>query len=599
MGYYNSTGQYHYNDQEYIPSLEAESFQTCIEDKFGTAFDDFLDREVLYSGDFGSYAYLLPFLWCMLITFTFYLLRRGEVFIKVLGQGKIGLARICGSRIRGDRSEEEGGNRLIEIAQQISQERKKTEAEKVSDEYVFLTAFTTNKINETVAGVCALYPPLYLYLKMLGKPDDCFEGARVIEGSFDFYSPLVFMYLGLAHLRANWFRKWVAWRLNPKKNNIRIDRGGDRGGGHSMTFRVNYALVILVRRIIPTCGLYVAVLFFRYVIQPWLIAHPAGCLEKHLYLVLSLYILFDCALAIWMLCFIPQDQADSVTNVFGMFRLVAETFESFESVLFICFVFLGWFVDFEKERIERSLALLKERRPGPRWTQHKITKFFKVLLPPSEKLREVNRLWNNLEISEEERSEFMERFEMAGKFTEEGLKMLTDETDRLVPLVREKKSDFKELLSRPGPLKCFKKHELKEFPLPSSTYCDYCQLDLSKGTYVKACRRWSCYVNICRSCLVYVGKPDELPCDNTNEADTTNADTTVVQNNDGIELVAATGKKSTEEEASNPLQKPPGEFRLKREPSKGGGFGLKREDSVKARLPGAGERSGVEKDTLL
>ena len=115
---------------------------------------------------------------------------------------------------------EEIGSRLIERAKKLSQERKKTEAEKVSDEYVFLTAFTTNKINETVAGVCALYPPLYLYLKMLGKPDDYFEGAQVIEGSFDFYSPLVFMYLGLAHLRANWFRKWVAWRLDPKKTNI-------------------------------------------------------------------------------------------------------------------------------------------------------------------------------------------------------------------------------------------------------------------------------------------------------------------------------------------------------------------------------------------
>ena len=179
--------------------------------------------------------------------------------------------------------------------------------------------------------------------------------------------------------------------------------------------------------------------------------------------------------------------------------------------------------------------------------------------------------------------------------------MLTDETDRLVPLVREKKSDVKELLSRPGPLKCLKKHELKEFLLPSSYYywgdCSYCLLPLTEGSKVMDCRK--CNFDICRSCLVYVGKPDELPCDDTNEADTTNADTTVVQNNDGIELVAATRKKSTEEEASNPLQKPPGEFRLKREPSKGGGFRLKREDSVKARLPGAGERSGVEKDTHL
>ncbi|GMH68745.1 hypothetical protein TrST_g4407 [Triparma strigata] len=53
-----------------------------------------------------------------------------------------------------------------------------------------------------------------------------------------------------------------------------------------------------------------------------------------------------------------------------------------------------------------------------------------------------------------------------------------------------------------------------------------------------------CNFGICRSCLVYVGKPDELPSDDTNEADA-NADTTVVQNNDGDE-------EEDEQTSSNP-----------------------------------------------
>ena len=161
---------------------------------------------------------------------------------------------------------------------------------------------------------------------MLGKPDDIFEGAQVIEGSFEFYNAPVFMYLGLAHLRANWFRKWVAWRLNPKKKNISTEE--DTNPSYSpftpeileLLKKARRALLLLV-----TVGLILPV--ERWVI-PWWKANPAGRLEKRLYLVLSLYILFDCALAIWMLCFIPQAQADTVTNVFGMFHLVAKTFES-------------------------------------------------------------------------------------------------------------------------------------------------------------------------------------------------------------------------------------------------------------------------------
>ena len=230
---------------------------------------------------------------------------------------------------------------------------------------MFLNSFSTNKINETVAGVCALYPPLYLYLKMLGKPDDCFEGAQVIEGSFDFYNPLVFMYLGLAHVRANWFRKWVAWRLDPKKNIISTEEEitpSNLTPEQQRARKMQKFIEILLRDmllLVATVGLIIPVESW---VIPWLKANPAGRWEKRLYLVLSLYILFDCVLAIWMLCFIPPKQTDSVTNVFGMFRLMAETFESRTSLGFLCSVFGGWFVDFEKGRIERTLMLLREKQ---------------------------------------------------------------------------------------------------------------------------------------------------------------------------------------------------------------------------------------------
>ncbi|GMH68749.1 hypothetical protein TrST_g4408 [Triparma strigata] len=72
--------------------------------------------------------------------------------------------------------------------------------------------------------------------------------------------------------------------------------------------------------------------------------------------------------------------------------------------------------------------------------------------------RDIGDLWDKLEISEEERSEFMERLETAGKLTEKGLKILTNKEEGLGKLYEvkclwnnletseEERSEFKERL---------------------------------------------------------------------------------------------------------------------------------------------------------
>ena len=51
------------------------------------------------------------------------------------------------------------------------------------------------------------------------------------------------------------------------------------------------------------------------------------------------YTLFDCGIALFVVCYVPDDHSESVESVVGIFKMLEETFVSMNSVAIFSILF--------------------------------------------------------------------------------------------------------------------------------------------------------------------------------------------------------------------------------------------------------------------